>query len=122
MIPFYLLIGLVVCWGVWTGATRMAARSFGPLLTALVVLLAGAGACWLIGAQKSDFPGLLATLLAMLLMLAAGSVAFAAALRWLHDLTRRRVVSDPEWPLSRPWDLWGLYTLSAVAVVASLLA
>ena len=124
MIPFYLLVGLVVLSGVWTGATRMAARSFRPLLAALAALLGGAGACWLIGAQKTGdvHAGLLGTLLALLLLLAAGSVAFGAALRWVHDATRRRIASDPGWSPARPWDIWGLCALSAVAVAASLLA
>lgn len=102
----------------------MAARSFRPLLTALAVLLAGAGACWLIGAEKTGHyrSGLFAAVMTMLLLLAAGSVAFGAALRWVHDVTRRRTASDPDWALSRPWDIWGLCALAAVAVIASLLA
>ena len=119
---FYAVIGLVVLWGVWTGATRMAARSFRPLLTAFAVLLAGAGACWLIGLQRTDHAGLAGTLLALLLLMAAGSVAFGAVLRWVHDATRRRIPSDPEWALSRPWDIWGLCVLTVLAIVASLLA
>ncbi|WP_207100313.1 hypothetical protein [Paracoccus shandongensis] len=121
MIPFYLAIALVVLWSVWTGATRMAARSFRPLLAALAVLLAGAGACWLIGAQKSDYSALFATMIALLPLLAAGSVAFGAALRWVHDVTRRRIASDPDWPPARPWDVWGLCALSALSVIAALL-
>ncbi|MCZ0961909.1 hypothetical protein [Paracoccus benzoatiresistens] len=123
VIPFYLVIALVVLWGVWTGATRVAARSFRPVLAALAALLAGAAACWLIGAQKTGHvhAGLLGTLASMLLLLAAGSVAFGAALRGLHDATRRRVAAEPAEPLRPAWDIWGLCGLSAVAVIASLL-
>lgn len=123
MIPFYLGIALVVLWSVWTGANRMAARSFRPLLAALAVLLAGAGACWLIGAEKTghEYAGLLGALMALLLLLAAGSVAFGAALRGLHDATRRQVAADPAGPLRPAWDIWGLCALSAIAVIASLL-
>ncbi|SNR65319.1 hypothetical protein EYF88_15425 [Paracoccus sediminis] len=122
MILFQAVIGLVVLWGVWTGATRLAARSLRPLLAAFAALLGGALACWLIGLRKTDYSGLAGTLLAFLLILTAGSVAFGAALRWIHDATRRRIPSDPEWPLTRPWDIWGLCGLSALAVIASLLA
>ncbi|MTD98980.1 hypothetical protein GIY56_01605 [Paracoccus sp. YIM 132242] len=123
MIPFYLGIALVVLWSVWTGASRIGARSFRPLLTALAVLLAGAGACWLIGAQKTGHAhsGLLGTLATMLLILAAGSLAFGAALRGLHDATRRRVAAEPATPLRPAWDIWGLCALAALAVTASLL-
>ena len=121
LIPFYLVVALVVLWSVWTGAIRMAARSFRPLLTALAALLAGAGACWLIGMQKSDYSGLFATTIALLPLLAAGSTAFGAGLRWVHDVTRRRIASDPDWALKRPWDIGGLCALSAVSVIASLL-
>lgn len=121
LIPFYLVIALVVLWSVWTGATRMAGRSFRPLLAALAALLAGAGACWLIGMQKSGYSGLFATMIAMLPLLAAGSVVFGASLRWVHDVTRRSNASDPEWVPVRPWDVGGLCALSAVSVIASLL-
>lgn len=122
MTLFYAVVGLVVLFGVWTGATRMAARSLWPLLVAITVLLAGAGICWLIGARRTDYSGLLATIIALLPLLAAGSVAFGAGLRWIHDATRRRIPSNPEWPPSRPWDIWGLCALSAVSVLASALA
>lgn len=120
MTLFYPGIALVVLWSVWTGATRMAARSFRPLGIALAALLAGAGICWSIGMQKTDYAGLIATTMALLPLLAAGSVAFGAALRWVHDVTRRRIASDPEWALARPWDVWGLCALSVVSVIASL--
>jgi hypothetical protein len=122
VIPFYLVIALVVLWGVWTGATRIAARSFRPLLAALAALLPGAGACWLIGAQKTghDHSGLLGTLASLLLLLAAGSLAFGATLRGLHDATRRRVAAEPAAPLRPAWDIWGLCALAAIAVIASL--
>ncbi len=120
---FYAVVGFVVLWGVWTGAARMAARSFRPLLSALGVLMAGAGACWLIGAGKTggQHSGLLGTLMAMLLVLTAGSVAFGAGLRWVHDATRRRIVPESGPALLRPWDLWGLFALTGIAVIASLL-
>ena len=123
MIPFYLGIALVVLWSVWTGATRMAARSFRPLLTALAVLLAGAGACWLIGAQKTghEYAGLSGTLACMLLLLAAGSLAFGAALRGLHGATRRRLPADPVALLQPAWDVWGLCALATISIIASLL-
>ncbi|MFC3166792.1 hypothetical protein [Paracoccus fontiphilus] len=122
MIPFYAAIGLVVLCGTWTGATRMAARSFRPLLSVLAVLLAGAGACWLIGSEKtgSSLAGLAGTLLAMLLLLAAGSIAFGAALRGLHDATRRRVAVDPPAPMRPAWDIRGFCALALVAVLLSL--
>ncbi|VDS08118.1 hypothetical protein PARHAE_01301 [Paracoccus haematequi] len=119
----FAIIALVVGWSVWTGVTRMAARSLRPLSMALAVLLAGAGACYLIGQSKSgvDLRGLGGMLLCLLLLLAAGSLAFGAALRWLHDATRRRV--EPEWNTlpDRPWDIWGLCALSILAVGISLL-
>ena len=121
MILFYLGVALLVLLSVWTGATRMAARSFRPLLLALAALLAGAGVCWLIGSRKSDYSALFATIIALLPLLAAGSVAFGAALRWVHDATRRRIASDPDWPPARPWDVWGLCALSALSVIAALL-
>ncbi|MGN7869769.1 hypothetical protein [Paracoccus sp. 22332] len=119
----FAIIALVVAWGGWTGVTRMAARSLRPLMSALAALLAGAGACYLIGQSKSgvDLRGLGGMLLCLLLLLAAGSLAFGAALRWLHDATRRRIASDPDWAPARPWDIWGLCALSVLAVGISLL-
>lgn len=116
-----LVVGLVVLWGVWTGATRMVSRSFRPLLIGLAALLAGAGACWLIGSQKTGggYHGLLSMLLVLLLLLAAGSVILGAALRGLHDLTRRRLTTDLAAPPAGNWDIWGLCALSATAVIAS---
>lgn len=117
-----MVVALVVLWSVWTGASRVGARSFRPLLAALAVLLAGAGACWLIGAQKTgqEHSGLLGTLAAMLLLLAAGSLAFGAALRGLHDATRRRAPAEPAAPMRPAWDIRGLCALAALAVTASL--
>lgn len=119
----FAIIALVVGWGVWTGVTRMAARSLRPLLTALAALLAGAGACYLIGQGKSgvDLRGLGGMLMCLLLLLAAGSLVFGAALRWLHDATRRRVEPEYNTLPDRPWDIWGLYALSVLAVGISLL-
>ena len=123
MIVTYAVIALVVLAGVWTGATRVAARSFRPLLTVLALLLAGAGACHVIGAEKTGhaYSGLLGALMTMLLGLAAGSLALGAMLRGLHDVTRRRVPADPVAPLVPAWDLWGFAALTAVAVLAALL-
>lgn len=122
MILSYLVIALVVLWSVWTGATRVVSRSFRPLLAGLAALLGGAGACWLIGMQKTGggYQGLLSMLLALLLLLAAGSLILGALLRGLHDLTRRRVPTELAAPPLGDVDIWGLVVLSAVTVVASL--
>lgn len=122
MILAYAVIAVVVGAGVWTGATRMAARSFRPLAAMVGMLLTGAGVCWLIGAQQtgSYFAGLIGTLMAMLLGLAAGCVAFGAMLRGIHDATRR-TVSDPMAPMARRWDILACGALALAAVVASLL-
>lgn len=123
MIPIYVVTGVVVMWGVWTGATRVAAQSFRPLLVAFAMLLAGAGACWLIASQKTGhaYAGLLGVLLSLLLLLAAGSVTFGAVLHGVHHAIRRRGDPDPQKATSPPWDIWGLSALSALAVIGSLL-
>lgn len=126
MTGFDLAIGLVVLWGVAAGASRIARGSVRPVLATLAVLLACAAACWLIGAQKTGHAsaGLLSTLAALLLLLAAGALGLGAALRALHDATRRRTPRPaPERVAGKPagdWDMGALWALAAVAVIASL--
>lgn len=115
----WLIIAVTIAPMLWVGASRMAARSGGPLLAGLALLLIAAGLCWLIGDSKSGgfLAGIVGLALALLLSIAAGGLLAGAALRWLYE--RLRPVSPQCPPLRPAWDIWGIAGFSLLAVVLS---
>ncbi|MFT4012946.1 MAG: hypothetical protein QM682_05975 [Paracoccus sp. (in: a-proteobacteria)] len=119
MVLVWLIIAVTVAATAWIGAARMAARSLGPLVLELAVLLGAAGLCYLIGESKTGgfVAGIIGALCSLLLLAAAGGVALGAAGRWLYDRLRP---SDPGPRPAFGWDLWvvGLLSLAGVALSA----
>lgn len=115
MAIIWLILAVTVAGCATLGALRAAARSFGALAGGLALLLAAAGACYLIGDAKTGgyLAGIVGALFCLLLLIAAGALALGAAGRWLWDRWK------PSEPRPRPagnWDLWLIGVFAALAV------
>lgn len=114
----WLIVAVTVALTATIGVLRAAARSWAPLALQLALLLASAGACYLIGESKTGgfIPGIIGALFSILMLIAAGALATAAAGRWIWDRLR------PATPGPAPaagWDLWLIGALAALAVLLS---
>ncbi len=120
VIPVLLALGAAS-----SGWMRIAARSYVPLLISLSALCLSAGGCWLIGSTKSGsyLSGIVGTLLAILMGIAAIGLLVGAMLRWLHEWLHLRIKHVPtSWrqPPTRAWDMMALVTISVLAIGLSI--
>lgn len=114
----WLIVAVTVALTATIGVLRAAARSWAPLALQLALLLASAGACYLIGESKTGgfIPGIIGALFSILMLIAAGALATAAAGRWIWD---RLNPGPAKAPPAVHWDLWLLAAMAVLAVVLS---
>lgn len=117
----YLVPVLLALGAASSGWMRIAARSYLPLMVSLFAVCLSAGGCWLIGATKSGsyLSGIVGTLLAMLMGVAAIGLVTGAVLRVLHERLHLRINTAPAAARvapSRPWDTMALTALSVIAL------
>lgn len=122
----YLIPTLVALGCASAGWMREGARSYLPFLISLVTITLSAGACWLIGANKTggSLAGIVGTLMAMLLCVGAVGLLVGAVLRWLHEMLHLRITQQPApWrhPPTRPWDVYAMVAMSAIAIGLSVM-
>ena len=119
LVPLLLALGAAS-----SGWMRIAARSYPPLMVSLLAVCLSAGGCWLIGSTKSGsyLSGIVGTLLAMLMGVAAIGLLAGAMLRILHERLHLRIKNAPaagRVAPSRPWDTMALTALSGLAMALS---
>ena len=121
MSPLAIIALIVAAPGAYGAAVRLLARSYAPVMASLAVLLGGAALCAALSSTKiSGFlPGILSTLMALLLLCRAGGVILGAVLGllWIR-------LGDPATPhRASPgrWDLIVCVTVTLIAVILSLM-